>query len=241
MRIRVIHPIASGLLNEEHLRDASQYKAPDTEIEEVNLDEGSTDLISFYEEALHARAIIEKAVQAEKDGCDGVFITCFADPAVDASREQVSIPVVGGFQPAALTACLIADRWSVVTVEKSVYPMIRGVARKLGIENNIASIRDIDTPLYELQDKKKVEERYLAQIEQAIAQDGAEAIVLGCTGMIGVAQGLAQKMAARGVPVPVVDPTAAAIGYLELLIRSGLSQSRLTYLGNPRLVWKKAE
>jgi Asp/Glu/hydantoin racemase len=40
-------------------------------------------------------------------------------------------------------------------------------------------------------------------------------------------------MAKRGTPVPVVDPTAAALGCLELLVRSGLSQSRLAHMTPP--------
>lgn len=233
MRIRIIKVIVSDVMNEITKKEALQTKSPDTEIEVVNIDKGPDNIESFYEEALASVPIIEKAVQAEKDGCDGVFISCFADPAVDASREQVKIPVVGGFQPAALAASLISDRWSVVTVSKNVIPMIRGVARKLGIENNIASIRDINTPFLELLDENIIKERLLIQIQKAVDEDGAEAIALGCTGLGRVAHHLAQQMAAKGKPVPVVSPTAAAIGFLELLIRSRVSQSRLTYLGPP--------
>jgi allantoin racemase len=51
--------------------------------------------------------------------------------------------------------------------------------------------------------------------------------------MLGLAGALAEKMAAKGVPVPVIDPTASAIGYLELLIRNGWKQSPLTYMTPP--------
>lgn len=71
------------------------------------------------------------------------------------------------------------------------------------------------------------------KFKKAVDEDGAEAIALGCTGLGRVAHHLAQQMAAKGKPVPVVSPTAAAIGFLELLIRSRVSQSRLTYLGPP--------
>ena len=158
-----------------------------------------------------------------------MFVDCFGDPGVDAAREMVKIPVVGGFQPAALNASLIAGKWSVVTVLKSVVPMITDLARKLGVEGNLASVRDINTPVLELQEKGVLEKKLLDAIELAVEQDGAEAIVLGCTGMLGLARKLAGEMAARGKPVPVVDPTAAAIGYLEMLVRSGLSHSKVTY------------
>jgi len=128
---------------------------------------------------------------------------------------------------------LIARRWSVVTVLKNVLPMIGDLARKMGVSACLASVRDINTPVLELQDKKVLEERLLLQIEKAVTEDGAEAVVLGCTGMLGLAKSLEKSMAKKGMPVPVVDPTAAAIGYLELLVRSGLSQSRLAYMQPP--------
>jgi allantoin racemase len=233
MKIRVVVPIISEIFNEEVLEETSQFKAPDTNIDVVNIQKGPASIESRYDDVLATYHILEEVIQAEKDGCDGVFIDCFGDPGVEASRELVKIPVVGGFQPAALTASLIAGKWSVVTVLTNVVPMVQDLARKMGIESNMASVRHINTPVLELQDKSVMQTRLLGRMESAVDQDGAEAIVLGCTGMLGLSQYLAEKMAAGGRPVPVVDPTAAAIGYLELLVRSGLSQSPLTYRKPP--------
>ena len=69
----------------------------------------------------------------------------------------------------------------------------------------------------------------MEQSTKAVELDGAEAIVLGCTGMLEVTQGLRDRLSAADVPAPVVDPTTAAVGMLQALIRNGLSQSRLTY------------
>ena len=233
MKIRVVVPLISEIFNEEVLKEAAVFKAPDTQIDVVNVDRGPASIESRYDDALATIGIIDKVKQAQEDSCDGVFIDCFGDPGVDVSRELVGIPVVGAFQPAALTACMISGKWSIVTVLKNVLPLISDLARKMGIENNIASARDIDTPVLELQDKQLMEERLLTQIDKAVSEDGAEAIVLGCTGMLGLAGTLAEKMAAKGVPVPVIDPTASAIGYLELLIRNGWKQSPLTYMTPP--------
>jgi allantoin racemase len=230
MKIKIIIPIISDIFNKEIVVEAGQYTAPDTEIEVINLDRGTASIESEYDEMLCSPDIVEKVVQAEKDGFDGVFVDCFGDPGVNAAREMVNIPVVGGFQPSALTACMISSRWSVVTVLKSVLPMLHGLSRKLGIEQNIASIRDIDTPVLELTDKGIIEEKLIVQIEKAVKEDGAEAVVLGCTGMMGLSQNLTKKMKERGIPVPVVDPTAAAIGFLQLMARNKISQSKLTYM-----------
>jgi allantoin racemase len=233
MRIRIIVPIISTAFNEEVRKEGAQFAAGDVTLEVVNIEKGPASIESGFDEMLAAPAIVENAVRAEKDGCDGVFIDCFGDPGVVAAREMVSIPVVGAFQPAALTACALAGRWSVVTVLKNVVPMLRDLARRLGVESNIASLRDIDTPVLELQDKDTFQKRLLVQIEKAVSEDGAEAVILGCTGMIGVARSLQEEMAKAGKPVPVIDPTAAALGYLQLLIRSGLTHSKLCYRPPP--------
>ena len=234
MKIKIILPIITEGYEEEVTREAAQFAAPDTEISVQRLDRGPASIECAYDEMLAAPDIVEKVIQAEKDGFDGVFIDCFGDPGVEAAREMVSIPVVGGFQPAALSANIISGKWSVVTVLSSVVPMLRGLARKLGIENNIASVRDIRTPVLELTGNDMLKQKLLEQIEKAVREDGAEAVVLGCTGMMGLSGALAADAAERGFPVPVVDPTAAAIGYLQLLHRSGLTSSRITYESPPK-------
>lgn len=229
MKIKIVIPIISDIFNEEIIKEAKQFVSPDTEIDVQHLDKGTASIESVYDEALAAPDIISKVVQAEKDGFQGVFVDCFGDPGVDAAREMVSIPVVGGFQPAALLACMVSDSWSVVSVLSSVVPMIKNLARKQGIESNVASVRHINTPVLELTDKEMLKEKLMEQIVIAREDDGAEAIVLGCTGMMGLAKSLEEAAAAKGIPVPVIDPTGAAMGFLEMQIRNKISPSKITY------------
>jgi allantoin racemase len=229
MKIRVVVPIITERFNEQVHREASGFAAPDTEIDVASLAKGPASIESFYDETLAAPFITEAVRRAEKEGCDGAFITCFGDPGVESSREVVGIPVVGGFQPAALTASLLSDRWSVVTVLERLRPMVHRNARKLGLIEKLASVRAVDIPVLSLGQEGELKERLLEQSQAAVTEDGAEAIVLGCTGMLGLARDLMKSLADAGLPVPVVDPTAAAIGYLQLLIRATLAHSKRTY------------
>lgn len=229
MKLKIILPIISDIFNAEVVKEARQFVSPDTIIEVQHLDKGTASIESAYDEALASPDIVSKVIQAEKDGFDGVFVDCFGDPGVEAAREMVSIPVVGGFQPAALLATMVAGSWSVVSVLSSVVPMIRNLARKLGVESNVASIRHINTPVLELTDKNMLKDKLMEQIEIAHRTDGAEAIVLGCTGMMGLATSLEKAAAEMGIPVPVVDPTGAALGFLEMQVRNKISSSKITY------------
>jgi allantoin racemase len=144
----------------------------------------------------------------------------------------VDIPVVGGFTPAVLTANAVAQRYSVVTILPEVIPMLEDLERELGITANIVSNLYVDIPVQDLTDKEKLIKRLYKQSLRAIAQ-GAQAIVLGCTGMLGVAEEVQKKLAEKKKPAPVIDPTKAAITMLQSLVRMEISQSRLTYYPYP--------
>jgi allantoin racemase len=82
----------------------------------------------------------------------------------------------------------------------------------------------------ELSDFDKLISAIYGESKKAIEQDGAEAIVLGCTGMAGVAEAIRVKLQGDGYDVPVVDPTLAAVKLLEVYGQLGLRPSKLTYM-----------
>ncbi|MEW2496894.1 hypothetical protein AB0942_25690 [Streptomyces nodosus] len=51
--------------------------------------------------------------------------------------------------------------------------------------------------------------------------------------MPGVAAELRDRLAADGPAVPVVDPTGAAVTWLESCVRLGVTPSRTTYMPPP--------
>ena len=229
MKIKIITPIITDRFNNQVEEEARQFTAPDTEISVENITHGAASIECAYDEVLNGPDIVKLAVRAEKDGFDAVFIDCFGDPAVEAAREMVTIPVVGGFQPAVLTACSLCGRFSVITVLPSVVPMVRGLVRKQGITENLASVRYISIAVLDLDETGVLIDTLVAEAEKAVHDDGAEGLVLGCTGMLGLAQSVEGELAKRGINIPVIDPTGAAVGMLQSLVRNSLTHSRLTY------------
>ena len=61
----------------------------------VFLDRGPHSIEYRMEEAMLVPDLVTKAVEAEREGVDGLVVDCMADPGVDVLRECVSIPVVG--------------------------------------------------------------------------------------------------------------------------------------------------
>jgi len=229
MRIKIVAPVITDQFNRAIEEEARQFIDADSIIEIENIQHGAASIESAYDEALNIPDVLKMVLQAERDGFDAVFIDCFGDPGVDAAREVVSIPVVGGFQPAILTACLLTHYFSIITVLPSVLPLLRVLIRKQGIGENVASIRSVNIAVLDLSDSEALRNSLASEAEKAVHEDGAEGIVLGCTGMLGLARSLEAELAGRGISMPVVDPTGAAIGFLQSLHRNALCHSKRTY------------
>lgn len=232
MRIHIVVPITSESFNDQILTEAHSFLGAQADARVSCLPYGPASIESFYDETLAGPAIVSEVVRAEAQGAEGVFITCFGDPAVPAARELVDIPVVGGFEPAVTAALNLGERFSVVTVLENVVPMISGLAARMGIRSRLASIEVIDTPVLELHDSDALlESLYEASCRALDA--GADVLVLGCTGMLGVAAALQARLESERVRVPVVDPTGAALGLLVAMHSMGLRPSRRTYMPPP--------
>ncbi|MFP4232071.1 MAG: aspartate/glutamate racemase family protein [Spirochaetaceae bacterium] len=229
MRIKIIAPIITDQFNDNIKEEAERFTSSHAQIEVENIARGAASIESTYDEVLNAPDVVAAAVRAEKDGFDGVFVDCFGDPGVDAARECVRIPVVGGFQPAVLTVRLLTDRFSIVTVLSNVVPILRANIRREGMDGNVASVRTVDMAVLDLTDPDALKETVGSEAETAVREDGAEGIVLGCTGMLGLAEAVQEMLADRGFEVPVVDPTGAALGCLLNLHRNAISHSKRTY------------
>ncbi len=233
VKIRVIVPLIIDTFNEEVEREFKAYASEKTEIDVVNLDKGTASIESEYDEALAAPDIIRKVMEAEGEGFDGVIVDCFADPAVRAAREVVDIPVLGAGEPSMLFACSLGQRFSIVTVLDNVIPTLENMAKVVGVSSKLASMRSVGIPVLELHDKDRLKNALYNEMLKAIKEDNAHVLILGCTGMMGLAKSLHEMLKRNGFDVPVIDPAAAAIRFLEALLAMGLRQSRLTYMKPP--------
>lgn len=231
-KLLVIVPIVTKAFNPALKKEISVVKASDFQIDFANVTSGTNFIESRYAEFLDTGSIVEIAKQAEKDGYDAIFITCFGEPGVSVVRELVSIPVIGGFLSSAMTSNVLSKKFSIVTVVPDVVPMLRELARTLGVEENLTSIRVIDVPVPELDNIPLVEKKLVEQSLAAIQIEGAEAILMGCTGMLGVREYVEEQIQETlklEEPVPVISPNQHSVAYLQSMVRMKLTHSRLAF------------
>lgn len=238
LRIRIVSAIVSQRREdipkeelERRQREASErrrtlYKVcPGTEVDSVGIEKGSATIESRYDEIFAVPEIVKRVKEAEQEGVDACIVNCFADPGVRASREAVKMLVLGPCESSLMVAAALCNKFSVVTVLKNVANIIEENARIYGISDKLASVRAVEIPVSELhRDNERTAKALFEEGKKALEEDGAEVIVLGCTGMTGMAERLSKELG-----VPVIDPIPTAVKFAETLISLGLSHSKISF------------
>lgn len=219
----------------EMIKYICKYLDADTVVDSEKLTVGPMSVENEYDEALAAPGVVELCIKAEMEGCNAIFINCFSEPGVKAARECVDIPVFGGFEPAAHLALGLADKISIITVVANVVPLMEGNLAKAHLGDRFVSIRNINIPVKDLQDHEKVCTAILKESVAAIAEDGAQAIVLGCTGFVNVAETVKERLLIEhSYDIPVLEAGQSAVMMCQLYAKMGLKQSRITYMRPPQ-------
>lgn len=228
MRLLVVNPNTTRSMTEKIGAAARAVAGPSTEIIAVNPDSGPASIEGYFDEAFAVPGLIE---EMRKVGpVDATIIACFDDTGLDAARSFSPTPVIGIGEAAFHLASLIAGKFSVVTTLSRSIPAIEHNLVRYGLSSRCARVRASDVAVLDLEiPGSPARGRISREIDRAIHEDAAEAIVLGCAGMTDLAAALAREHG-----LPVVDGVAAAVKLAESLIGLGLTTSKLGGYAAPR-------
>lgn len=225
MKIKTIMCNSSKEFYDAHAGRRLAMSTDEVQLVVVNIPHGPDSMESAYDEAIAAPYILQQVVSAETEGCDAVVIDCAADPALRAAREISELPVVSAGEASYHAAMMVAGKFSVITVLPTTANEISDHLKMYGFSSRVASVRLANVPVLALEDEQEAEEHLYAAARKAIDEDGAQAIVLGCTGMMAMRDSLEKRLG-----VPVIEPYLAAIQFAASLVRMKLRQSRLSYI-----------
>lgn len=108
-------------------------------------------------------------------------------------------------------------------------------ATAYGVKDKLASVRSVEFPVLEMEEgRERLSALLVEQAVKAVQEDGAHVIILGCTGMMGLALEVEEGLRERGCPVPVIDPATVALKTAEALVDLGLSHSKKSYPYPPK-------
>ena len=211
---------------------------PEVSVDVWDVEGGPSSIESMYEEYLSVPGALGRIQEAASTGYQGVILGCFGDPGVDAARELVTIPVVGPGEAAMLFAASLGHRFSIVTILDSVVHPLRRLARDVGVEAKLGSVRAVNIPVLELMhDRKGTFERMLEAGRLARDVDGADTLVLGCMTMAFLGE---DRALGEALGIPVVNPVHASLELVEALVGMRLAHSKRAFPVPPKMAAPEA-
>ena len=172
--------------------------------------------------------LVSMIKQAENEGFDAVIVGCFLDPSVEEGREIAERTlIVGPGEASTHIAVTLGNKFSVLVTHKNAIPEMEAHLKNRGLWDRLASFKSVEIGVLELQqDKDATLRRFKEAAKEAIEDDGAEVVILGCTGAHGFYEQLQQSLG-----VPVIDPGIAAVKFAEFLVelknRFGWTHSKI--------------
>lgn len=229
-RILLINPNTSDEFTTRVQKIADRYASPATTAVAVNPTSGPRSIEGIYDELLSSLGTLECALQ-HLDDFDAFVIACYSDhPTIYALREITEKPVLGIAEASMYVACMLGYSFSVVTTNEEWEPLLMDAVRHYGLAERCASIRSARMPVLALESASP-EETYqmiLQTAQQALDEDDAEVICLGCAGMAGLDKRLQAELG-----VPVLDGVVCALKILEGLVGYGVSTSKRRAYSSP--------
>lgn len=228
-KVRIITPLCEmdQQMADDTMAEVAHLQSDALQIDNVVLGAGPASIENHFDEAFCAPYVAIKAMEAQLDGIDAVIIDCMGDPGMMAAREAVSIPVIGPGEACMHMAGMMGNLFSCVSILDSVRPIFFAHAKMYGVADKLASVRTIDVPVLELENMgiEGIVDRLFEEALTCVRADLADTIILGCTGFVGVADNVHQKLKDVGYDVPVINPLPAAVLLADMMIKAGLSHS----------------
>lgn len=228
MKILIINP-DYGMTQEEmalRCRILEEYTATDTQLAMVCPQNSGVELNSALDVVLAAPEIVQLAADGQNAGFDAVVLYCFSDPVIDACREALRIPVIGGAQASCLAALNVCRSFGVILADEARLPEKKLFLRTLGINpERIGQIAAVNlNGISPWADRETTFKKLLACGQKMMRETHTEAIVLGCLSFLGLAEPLS-----RVLGIPVIDPAVAAVTTAESIVRQRLFTSKVSY------------
>lgn len=213
MKLLIINPNISEDVTRLIEREARRSTRPGTSLTMATAPFGVAYIETRAEAQIGGYATMQVAADLYA-GHDAVVVAAFGDPGLTALREILPIPVVGMTEAALHSACQQGGRVSVIAISQRIQAWYRETIHGYGFGSRLASIRALDEPLAHI---GRVQEnqgaRLVALAERAVAEDGADVLVMAGAPLAGLAREVANRL-----PVPALDGVTCALHQAQLLV-----------------------
>jgi Asp/Glu/hydantoin racemase len=213
LRILLLNPNMTVAVTDLMAEAGRSVAAAGTELVPVTASRG-VPYISTRAEA-QIGGVLALEMLAEHDGqIDAAIIAAFGDPGVLGGRELFDFPVIGVSEAAMLTACMLGHRFAVVTFSTSLVGWYRDCVELNGMAGRCAGIHALDLSFADVAGDQEGNGDLLVELAGKVVRDsGADCLIFGGAPLAGLASRSRDR-----IPVPIIDPVAAAVKQAEALV-----------------------
>lgn len=232
MKLLVINPFGVGSYDDKIKKICNSVARADTEIVVEHNERGIPFIRHAYFQMLMVSDVVERIIQAEKEGFDGVFVSCCFEPGVKEAREVVDIPVVGGSMPSVFLARQLGQKFGFITDTKRADAQTYDLFKQYKLDVEMAGLTSVEMKVEDIAKSPEKNFEQTVKVARKLVADGADVIITGCTVV-------AAFFSDNEVPddlkkIPILDANVCAIKTLEMLVdlhqKLGVTVSRhLTY------------
>ena len=212
MKILLLNPNTTAEVTDLLHAAGAGAASPGTELVGMTARRGVPYIATRAEAQIGGAITLEMLAEAGASS-DAAIIAAFGDPGLFGARELFAFPVVGLAEAAMLTACMLGQKFAIVTFATALAPWYAECVAMHRLDARCAGIRTLDGSFRSISDVQgEKEELLVALANRAVEEDGADVVILSGAPLAG----LAAKVSDR-IPVPVIDPIAAAVRQAETL------------------------
>lgn len=202
-RILVINPNSSVACSAGISAALASFRVPGLPAVDVaTLADGPPAIYSW--EDWH-RAVAPLCSAIRRETADAYVIACASDPGVEAARATTTRPVLGVFRSAVALAVARTERFGVVAIVDASKARHLTALRAMGLETRLAGHVAVNMSMDALLASGEARPA-LERAARRLVEQGAETVILGCTGMAHHCSAIEQA-----IGVPVIEPCQAAV------------------------------
>jgi len=215
MKILWINPIGTMAFDADTTKILSEIKREETTIKVVSLPPNRPLHLEYHSYEAMVVADIVRITYKAANQYDAIVIGCFYDVGLREAREVSGTSmVVAPCQSTTTITNNLGNSFSILVGRAKWIPKMRENVYLYGHCHRLASIRSVDLGVHDFQaDIARTSERLIREGRKAIEEDGAEVIILGCTGEYGF-----YKIMQDTLGVPVIDAMLAPFKYAEFMV-----------------------
>ncbi|CAK0895628.1 unnamed protein product [Prorocentrum cordatum] len=222
-RILVVNPNSSSSFTE--LMAARAKGWPQLDAVCINPATGPASIEGDFDDVLSAVPTLEEILR-RRGTFDAVVVACISDhSAIAAAREALVQPVVGILEASVMLACLVGEKFAIVTSNRRWEPLLWRALETYGVKERCCGVRGCLDRVLDLEGDVHA---MILQTARELVEQGAEVIVLGCAGMAGLKEDLEAQL-----HVPVVDPIDAGFAVAGALVTMRLATSKVNTYHTP--------